>query len=145
LWLALVWDTRYNLAKLTVLDRVEVAVINEFVAVKKILSAQVLIAILMASGFLLQGGLQSAMSPMLGGLAAFLPNCYFSYRLYRSRNLDAKRMVRSFYTGESIKMLLTAAIFIIIFQMPGINFLTLLVGYLAVLSVFWFALLLWRE
>ncbi len=106
---------------------------------------QVLIAIIVASGFFVSGGVESALSPALGGLVALLPNCYLAYKIYLSRHMAAKKAVRSFYTGEMVKILMTAAIFALIFQIPGLNLLTLLVGYLAVLSVFWFALILWRD
>lgn len=118
---------------------------NEFSTVKRILLLQVLIAILIASGFFVLGGWKNALSPFLGSIVALLPNCYVAYRLYLSRNWDAKKMVRSFYASESKKILLTAALFAMVFQIPNVNLLTLLVGYLAVLSVFWFALVLWRN
>ena len=121
------------------------AVRNEFSTVKKILLLQVLIAIVIASGFFVMGGLNSALSPALGSIVALLPNCYFAYKIYLSRNKEAKKIVRSFYSGESAKILLTAALFALVFQIPDVNLLTLLAGYMAVLSVFWFALILWRD
>jgi ATP synthase protein I len=50
-----------------------------------------------------------------------------------------------FYAGETAKLILTVALFSIVLQIPAVDFLTLLIGYIAVLSVFWFALLLWRD
>ncbi len=118
---------------------------NEFSTVKKILMLQVLIAVLLASGFFVLGGWKNAQSPLLGSVIALLPNGYFAYKMYLSRHWEAKKMVRSFYVSESTKIFLTAALFAIVLQVPGINLLTLLFGYLAVLSVFWFALILWRN
>ncbi len=118
---------------------------NDFSTVRRIILVQVLIAISVASGFLVLGGWKNALSPMLGSLVALLPNCYFAYKIYLSRNLEAKKIVRSFYMGESTKILMTAALFAMVFQIPDINFLTLLIGFLAVLSVFWFALIMWRD
>jgi len=116
-----------------------------FSTVLKILLLQVLIAILIASGFFMLGDSKKALSPALGSVIALLPNCYFAYKIFLSRNLDAKKIVHSFYTGESTKIILTAALFAMAFKIPDVNLLTLLVGYLAVLSVFWFALILWRD
>ena len=118
---------------------------NEFSAVIKLLMLQVLIAMLIASGFFVLGGWKNAMSPFLGSIVALLPNCYFAYRMYLSRNWDANKIVRSFYASESKKLFLTAALFAMVFQIPDVNLLTLLIGYVAVLSVFWFALILWRN
>jgi len=113
--------------------------------VGRLLILQVVIVTLVAAGFFLAGGWQKAISPLLGGLAALLPNFYFAFRMHLTKGRDAKKIVRSFYAGESGKILLTAFLFYLIFQVPEINLLTLLAGYMAVLSVFWFALILWRE
>ncbi len=91
------------------------------------------------------GGWKNALSPFLGSVVALLPNCYAAYRLHQSRDRDAQKIVRSFYASETRKIVLTAALFALAFQIPDVNMLTLLAGYLAVLSVFWFALILWRD
>jgi ATP synthase protein I len=93
-------------------------------------------------GFAIVGGWQKAISPALGGVAAFIPNLYFALRIYKTAGQDAKKIVRSFYAGESGKLLLTAALFIMIFQIPALDILPLLFGYITALSVFWFALLM---
>lgn len=95
-----------------------------------------------AFGFAVALGWQKALSPALGGVAAFIPNLYFALRIYKSAGQEAKKIVRSFYAGESGKLLLTAALFIMIFQIPTIEILPLLFGYVTALSVFWFALLM---
>jgi ATP synthase protein I len=110
--------------------------------VSKVISYQILIIIIMTAGFVLAGGWQKALSPVLGGMAAFIPNLYFALRIYRSAGQEARKIVRSFYAGESGKLLLTAALFFMIFQIPNIEILPLLAGYIAALSVFWFALLM---
>ncbi|MGZ8190633.1 MAG: ATP synthase subunit I [Methylococcaceae bacterium] len=110
--------------------------------VSKILSAQILVIMIIAAGFVVAGGWQKALSPFLGGVAAFIPNLYFALRISRSAGQEARKIVRSFYAGESGKLLLTAALFAGILQIPNIEILPLLVGYIAALSVFWFALLM---
>ncbi len=121
------------------------AVGNQFSTVGRVLYAQVLMAAVVASGFLLIGGWKSAISPLVGGCVALLPNCYFAYKIYLARNLEAQGVVNAFYAGETIKLILTAALFSIVLQIPSVDFLTLLIGYVAVLSVFWFALIYWRD
>lgn len=110
--------------------------------VEKILILQAFIIIAISSGFAVVSGLQSAKSPFLGALAAFIPNLYFALRILRTSGQGAKKIVNSFYAGESGKLILTAVLFYLIFQIPNINILTLLLGYIAVLSVFWFALIM---
>lgn len=108
----------------------------------KILILQAFIIITVSSGFALFSGLQSAKSPFLGGVAAFVPNLYFALRVFKVKRQGAKKIVNSFYAGESGKLILTALLFFMIFQIPNINILTLLSGYIAALSVFWFALMM---
>ncbi len=110
--------------------------------VSKIISYQILMIIIMTVGFALTGGRPYALSAALGGAAAFIPNLYFALRVHRSAGQEARKIVRSFYAGESGKLLLTAALFFMIFQLPNIEILPLLVVYIAALSVFWFALLM---
>lgn len=110
--------------------------------VGRILSYQILIIIIITAGFAIFGGWQKAISPALGGVAAFIPNLYFALRVRRTAGREPKKIVRSFYAGESGKLLLTAALFIMIFQIPNIEILPLLAGYVPALSAFWFALIM---
>jgi ATP synthase protein I len=110
--------------------------------VSKILGYQILVILIITAGFAFAGGWQSGLSSALGGMAAFVPNLYFALRIYRSAGKPARKIVNSFYAGESGKLLLTAALFIMIFKAPNIEILPLLAGYIAALSVFWFALLM---
>ncbi len=116
-----------------------------FSTVEKVLLLQALVVLFIASVFFATGETQKSVSSMLGGLAAFIPNLYFALHISLSKGKTAKKIMRSFYAGESGKLILTAVLFFLIFQVPGLNFFPLLIGYLAVLSVFWVALLVWRE
>jgi ATP synthase protein I len=109
--------------------------------VAKILGYQVLIISMTSLGFAV-GGWQKAYYSALGGLAAFIPNLYFALKVSSAAGQEARKVLRSFYTGESVKLLLTAALFMLIFQIPNVEILPLFVGYAAALSVFWFALLM---
>ncbi|MGR9013303.1 MAG: ATP synthase subunit I [Gammaproteobacteria bacterium] len=110
--------------------------------VSKIISYQVLAIIIMTAGFALAEGGAYALSAALGGAAAFIPNLYFALRIHKSAGQEARKIVNSFYAGESGKLVLTAALFFMIFQLPSIEILPLLAVYMAALSVFWFALLM---
>jgi len=110
--------------------------------VSKILGYQILIILIITAGFAFAGGWQEGLSSALGGVAAFVPNLYFALRIYKSSGKPARKIVNSFYAGESGKLLLTAALFILIFKVPNIEILPLFTGYITALSVFWFALLM---
>lgn len=115
---------------------------RKYSTVVKILSYQVLIILIVTAGFAVISGWQQALSAALGGIAAFVPNLYFALRIRRSAGQEARKIVNSFYAGESGKLLLTAALFMMIFQVSNIQILPLLAGYIAALSIFWFALLM---
>jgi ATP synthase protein I len=97
---------------------------------------------MITAGFGFFGGQYQGLSGFLGGIAAFMPNLFFALMVYKSSRQSARKVVNSFYVGESGKLLLTVVMFIIIFNVPGIKILPLLVCYIAALSVFWFALLM---
>jgi ATP synthase protein I len=83
-----------------------------------------------------------ARSALFGGLTAFLPNAYFAARFgFSDTARTARQIVRIFYLGETIKLITTAVLFLFIFQLPDIRFLPLFAGFVSVLMVFWFALL----
>jgi ATP synthase protein I len=115
---------------------------KKYATVVKILSYQILIIFIVVACFAIKGGEQQVLSAFLGGMAAFVPNLYFALRIYRSVGQEPRKIVNSFYAGESGKLLLTAALFVMIFHVSNIQILPLSISYLAALSVFWFALLM---
>jgi ATP synthase protein I len=117
-------------------------VFKQLSTVSKVLFLQLLITLCSAASFAVLYGRQSALCALLGGLAAFLPNVYFALRIRWTVGEEPRKIVRSFYSGESGKLLLTVALFGLIFQLPNIQFLPLMASYIAVLSIFWFALIL---
>ncbi len=114
---------------------------DPFIAVGKVLIIQAGMLIAVPAFMLVFFGWLEARSALFGGLIGFVPNLYFAYRISASRGKSAKQIVRSFYAGESVKIIITAGLFVIVFQIPNILFLPLFAGFLAVLLVFWFALL----
>jgi ATP synthase protein I len=109
--------------------------------VAKILGYQILIIMAVGLGFAV-GEWQKALSSVFGGLVAFIPNLYFALRITGSAGQEARKILQSFYTGEAVKLVLTAGLFMLIFQIPNIEILPMLAGYTTALSVFWFALLM---
>ena len=110
--------------------------------VSKILSLQILVILVISTGFYIADGWSKAISPMLGGFVAFVPNVYLAIRMARAAGQPPQKIVRSFYAGESGKLVLTGMLFYMVFQIQGIELLPLLSSYAATLSIFWFALLI---
>ena len=113
--------------------------------VNKILLLQVLVLFLVITGFFSVGGWENALSPGLGGLIALLANFVFAYWVHLASDKQPREMHRFFYFAEAVKIFLTVLLFSIFFQVPGVQLVTLMLGYAAVLSVHWFALILWRN
>jgi ATP synthase protein I len=113
--------------------------------VSKILITQAVVIVLVSVGYFLLGSVDLAISSILGGFIAFLPNLYFAYRISLVKGQSAKVIVRSFYSGESRKVVLTFVLFALVFQIPGVLFFPLMVCFVAVLSVFWFALIMFAR
>lgn len=119
--------------------RAEVSTVN------KVLILQTLVLLLAVAGFYFAKGWEEALSPGLGGLIALSANFIFAYWVQLASDKEPPEMLRFFYVAEIAKIFLTVLLFCIFFQIPGVNLWTLMLGYMAVLSVNWFALILWRN
>ena len=108
----------------------------------KIIAYQILITFVVSVCFTLTLDEASGKFAFLGGLIAIIPNAYLGIRLVRSFKLEAKKFINSFYASESIKLVLTALFFLLVFRIPNVKLLPLLACYISTLSVFWFALLM---
>jgi ATP synthase protein I len=116
--------------------------VGERSTVSKILTYQIVVVAFAVAFFAIAGGQQKAWSCVLGGLAAFIPNLYFGWQLRRSADKAAKRIVNAFYAGEFGKWVLTIVLFVVSFKFFNIEIFSLLTGYVAAISIFWFALLM---
>lgn len=113
--------------------------------VNKILLIQFLVVVVVVVGFFISGSDGMAMSSLLGGLIAFLPNLYFAYRMLLVKGQGAKEILSSFYQGETRKILMTCVLFAVVFQLPEVQFFPLMACFIAVLSVFWLVLIVFAH
>lgn len=90
------------------------------------------------------GGRPAALSALLGGTACLLPQAWFAWRvLGAGHEGDAGRMLRALYWGEAVKLALVAVLLIAIFRAwPAVPPVPLVLGFIAVQTVHWFAPLL---
>ncbi len=101
------------------------------------------IATLVAAALGLISGLVTAYSLLVGGLVCVLPNTWYASSLYvQSRNSsgdpaeDASRFLGAAYKGEAIKILLTGALFALVFsQLKPLNVIAVFAGYIICLLV----------
>lgn len=86
------------------------------------------------SVFALMDGV-TAYSVFLGGMVSTLPNAYFALKAFRYRG--ARQMgliVKSFYAGESGKLIITAVMFALIFSgIRPLNELAVIIGFIITL------------
>lgn len=84
-------------------------------------------------------GTIAAMSATAGGVACLVPNAYFAARAFRySGARSAMLILNSFYSGQAMKLVLTALIFSLIFIfMKPLNAKALFGGFVLVQSVIW--------
>ena len=113
---------------------------QKFSVVNKILLGQILVVLFVIIGFFLFGSVISAKSALYGGLVALIPNWYFARKTTHIKGTEARKVVRSFYAGESGKLVITAAMFAMVFQDPKVEFIAVFTAYVSALTVFWFAL-----
>lgn len=85
-------------------------------------------------------GIQSSLSVLLGGLAYWLPTLLFVWCVFlRTRVRYAKQFLVSFVAGESIKLLLSATLFVLIIQHFPVHILSVLIGFVGAIVSFWIA------
>ena len=111
--------------------------------VRRLLLAQLAMAVFFPL-VLLPFGTIAALSAALGGIACLVPGLAFAYRAFRfSGARSAKKILQSFYSGEAIKLVLTALIFALIFiNVKTLNVAALFGGFILVQSVIWATILL---
>jgi ATP synthase protein I len=83
----------------------------------------------------LLGGGHAALSAALGGLACVVPNALFALRLYVESRRPGGATMHGFFIGEFAKIAATVLIlFLIVRVYHRLDWLALLVGYIAVLK-----------
>jgi ATP synthase protein I len=113
-----------------------------FVTVRRVLRWQLGIIALAVSISTSLGGWPAGQSALIGGLVGFVPNAMFALRFgVPDKKKSAQEIVRAFYAGEASKLAMTAALFFLVFQLPGLRYAPLFTAFIAVLGAFWFALL----
>ena len=113
--------------------------------VRCFLLAQISVTAVLGIGFLVFSSMQAALSSVLGGLVCVVPNAYFAKKFFRHSGAHkAQQIVRSFYLGETVKILLTIALFAVFFKYIAIVPLVFFASFIVVQLSFWTAPLFLR-
>ena len=84
----------------------------------------------------------TALSFLFGGMVCIIPSWLFGRIFFgRTGAKSAKLIANAFYFGESVKLLATVTLFILLFQWQGLNAMPAFLGFIAAQLVYWFALL----
>ncbi|MBK1734231.1 hypothetical protein CKO15_02820 [Halorhodospira abdelmalekii] len=109
--------------------------------VARLLSAQVGIGV----GISLLWALDSVgamVAGLAGTLIALLPTAYYAAKVFsKAPGTPPRQVVRAFYVGEVVRLILTAALFIIALRWFSGDFVPLITTYAAALSSYWLILL----
>ena len=107
---------------------------------QRLIVCQLSITMLVATLALVASGGTTAISALLGGGVSVVPNAYFAKTMFRFQGARAaKQIVTSFYKGEAVKMVLTIALFTLVFKFFTIIPMVFFAVYIVVQMTFWFA------
>lgn len=109
----------------------------------RIVFYQFVVVLVVVVGWYLASGMKAASSALSGGLISVLASFFFARVVIRSRVAKSpKAILLQLYLGEALKLIVTAALFMIAFALFRIEFVPLFSAYIATLCVFWPSLLL---
>lgn len=84
--------------------------------------------------------MRAALSLVIGGLVCLLPNFYLYRRVFSFFGAThAKQIVKAFYLGEAVKLVLTGVCFVAALLIPWAKPLWIFLGYLLAQFGFWLA------
>jgi ATP synthase protein I len=95
-------------------------------AAYKLVLVQAAVASIISILFFVMWGAQHGLSALAGGVIAVLPNFVFATLAFsHSGASSAVKVIKSFYWGEAVKMLLTIALFSLVFINLKVGFMPL--------------------
>jgi ATP synthase protein I len=107
---------------------------------RKIFRVQLVVLLVTAIIVLLSLGANAAMSVILGGLVNVFPNVCFARLLFKEHGAQAaKQIVKNFYKGEAVKMMLTVGLFALTFKYLNVIPLVFFAGFILAQISLWFA------
>ena len=101
---------------------------------------QALVVFLAGLAFLMLSSPVKAWSALLGGFAAVLPNLVMVALCFRTTGArQAKAIVKGFYRGECLKMMLTALLVAVFVSIAGVNLPSFLMVFIMIQGSIWMA------
>ena len=108
----------------------------------RLVGLQALVVVVIALGWSIDS-LSNIGSVLLGGAASVLPSLYFAQRLFATTSASAaKKILRTFYVGEMIKLALSSLLVLLILLFIPVAILPFVTGFVGAQLGFWLAPLL---
>ena len=99
---------------------------------------QLIIIVALALLLFIFRGVQHGISALLGGLAYWVPAFVFVWRVFARASIRAaKQFIAAFFAGEAIKLLFSAALFLLIVKYLPVNVVSVLTGFAGAIIAFW--------
>lgn len=108
--------------------------------IKRVLSVQLGVTLLIAAFAYGIRGLLASKSALLGGIVCYIPNLAFTWLAFKHEGArQAKKIAHGFYKAEALKITLTIVLFAIVFIMFDIHPIAFFGTYIVVQMVHWLA------
>lgn len=106
---------------------------------RRLVSLQIVVMLALILVALATSGMFAAKSALAGALAFIIPNAVFVHNVFQYQGASAaKKIVRAFYKGEGVKLLLSILLFSIIFNFVKIAPLVFFGVYFCMQMLAWF-------
>ena len=96
----------------------------------RIFGIQMLITLLLTGGAWFYQGLYASLSLSLGGLIGIVPSFVFASFYPSQVKMRAQSVLKRLYWGETVKLLVTALLFLLAFQWPDLQVLYLFISFI---------------
>lgn len=114
--------------------------------VRRLLAGQAVVAALATGVAYALDGSNASAAAALGALTCLAPNAWFAWRVFAADSSDPGAMLRALYLGEGVKLAAIAVAFTAIFRSwPEVPPAPLMLSFIAVQTVHWFAPLLLEQ
>ncbi len=115
-------------------------------AAYKLVLVQVTTAVMSSIVFSAVWEWSTGLAALAGGMVAAIPNFVFATLAFSESGASrADKVLKNFYRGEAVKLLLTIALFSLIFSQLNMAFTPVFAGYLVTLMVHWTAPLYFKQ
>ena len=102
--------------------------------------AQLLLILILAVVFYTGFDQRALISSVLGGFVCLMPSMLFAITFFRHKGAqNIKRIMGAFYLGEAVKLILTGALFALVFINYKVNASAFFITFIAVQALYWCA------